>query len=176
MYTKPMEETGSGNGAPPTTAHQDAVARAMAASRRLIDAAAKARDAYVEACQESVEACQETLMEIPGLEESFAASAPADWSKLLGSAGLPPSNPLNEEWQKSLLGPVKPDEWVAAGKRACLEYIDTCEQALLAAIDVRERMGEASNIDWIQSAASTRAGVERDVAKACLASARRLLN
>jgi hypothetical protein len=171
MYTKPIED---GNGARPIS-QQDAVMRAMAASRRLIDAATKARNACVEACEESVEAYQETLLGIPGVEETVAPAAPLDWSKLGALPGFLPDNPFGEQLQKALGAPLSADAWIGSAKQAYGEYIDSCEQALLAAIDLRERMGEATNVDWIRSVASTRAGVERDVAKAYVASARRLL-
>ena len=171
MYTKPIEDR---NGARPTS-QQDAVMRAMAASRRLIDAATKARNACVEACEESVEAYQETLLGIPGVGETLAATAPLDWGKLGALPGFLQDNPFSEQLQKGLGGSLSADAWIGSAKRAYAEYIDSCEQALLAAIDLRERMGEATNVDWIRSVASTRAGVERDVAKAYVASARRLL-
>ena len=173
MYTKPIEEQLSGNGPRPTS-QQDAVTSAMAASRRLIDAAAKARNAYVEACQESVEAAQETLMGIPGVQESFPAPGSQDGPTFGAGLGFLPNNRVGEQWQKLLRGSAGRDEWVAACKRACSEYIDSCEQALFAAIDLRERMGDATSVDWIRSTVSTRAGAERDVVKAYIASARRL--
>jgi hypothetical protein len=175
MYERPSEEPASGSGPRPTTAQQDGMMRAMAANRRLMVAAAKARDAYVEACQETVEACQETFAGNPGIGESIAAAAAMNWGNLFDYPGFLPDNPLSEHWERAFGGAPQPDEWVAAGKRAWLEYIDSHEQAVLAAIDLRERMGEASNVEWIRSMTSTCADIERDVAKAYLTSARQFL-
>jgi hypothetical protein len=163
------------NGTQTKTAQQDAVARAMEASRRLLDAANKARNACFEAAQESVEACQETVLGIPGVQEKIAAGIPVDWSKLVRESGFAGDNPLSEQWQNALGGAMNADELVAAGKRLCLEYVDSCEQAMLAAVDLRERIAEATNVDWMRSMAATHAGVERDVTKAYLSTVRGFL-
>jgi hypothetical protein len=166
------------NGTHTKTPQQDAVARAMEASRRLLDAATKARNACFEAAQESAE-----VLGIQGVQEKFAAAVPVDWSKLMDQSGFTGTNPLGEQWQKALggewqnsLGALDADELVAAGKRVCLECVDSYEQAMLAAIDLRERIAEATNIDWMRSMASTRAGVERDVTRAYVATVRGFLN
>jgi hypothetical protein len=151
-----------------TTAQQEAVARAIQASKRLLDAAADARNACFEACQE-------TVLGIPGLQEKVAAAAPVDWSKLVLQSGYRGNNPLNEQWQKALGGAVNADELVAAGKRVCLECVDSYEQAALTAIDLRERIAEATKLDWMRSMASAHAGLERDVTKAYVSSVRGFL-
>ena len=174
MYTR-IEEPTAGPGRPPTTAQEDAVARAMAASRRLIDAATKAGTACVEACQESVEVAQETVLGIPGFDENIAAAASPGWSKLLAPAGYPGSGPVGEQWRKALDGVVQADDLVAAAKQVYREWVDSYEQAVLAAIDLRERVGEATNLDWIQSVTSTRAGAARDITRAYVKSLRVLL-
>jgi hypothetical protein len=163
------------NGTQTKTAQQDAVVRAMEASRRLLDAANKARDACFEAAQESVDACQETVLGIPGIQERIAAGAPVDWSELVRESGFAGDNPVSEQWQQALGGSMNADELIAAGKRLCVEYVDSYEQAMLAAIDLRERIAEATNVDWMRSMASTCAEVERDVTKAYVSTVRGVL-
>jgi hypothetical protein len=157
MATNSEEEPMSENGTHTTT--QDAVARAMEASKRLLDAAAKARNACLEACQETVRG-------IPGVQETVAAVAPADWSALAPEPWFSGTNPLGEQWQNALGGAIDADELVAAGKRVCLECVDSYEQAVLTAIDLSERIAEATSLDWLRSMASAGFAVERDVTKA----------
>jgi hypothetical protein len=157
------EEPMSQNGTHTTT--QDAVARAMEASRRLLDAAAKARDACLEACQETVRG-------IPGVQQTIDAVAPVDWTLFASQPGFPGSKLLGEQWQEGLGGPLDADELVAAAKRVCLEYVDSYEQAVLAAIDLSERLTEATNLDCLRSVASTGFAAERDVTKAYMSTIR----
>jgi hypothetical protein len=181
-----------------TTAQQEAVERAVEASMRLFDAATKVGNACFEACQE-------TVLGIPALHEKVAGAAPVDWSKLvhhpafpgnnrlgpafpgnnrLGTAfpgnnrlgpAFPGNNRLGEPWQQALGGAVSADDLVAAGKRVCLECVDAYEQAALTAIDLHERVAEATNLDWMRSIASTHAGLGRDVTEAYVSSVRQLL-
>jgi hypothetical protein len=154
------------NGTQTTT--QEAVGRAMEASKRLLDAAAKARNACLEACQE-------TVLGLPGVQETVAAVTPADWSAFAPQPGFPGNNVLGEQWQRALGGAIDADELVAAGKRVCLECVDSYEQAVLTAIDLREHIAEATNLDWLRSMASTHFAVERDVTKAYATSVRGFL-
>jgi hypothetical protein len=156
------------NGQQTTIAQQEAVARAMEANKRLLEAATKAGSACLEACQE-------TILGMPGIQDKAAGAAPMKWSKLVSQSGFPGTNPLSEQWQKAVGGAMNADELVAAGKRVCLECVDSYEQAALTAIDLRERIADATNSDWMRSMASTRAGVARDVTKAYASSVRGLL-
>jgi hypothetical protein len=151
-----------------TTAQQDAVARAVEANRRLLDAATKAGSAVFEACQE-------TVLGMPGVPTNIAAAAPSDRSKFMAQPGFPGNDQLSETWQRALGGAFDPDELVAAGKRVCLDWVDSYEQAALAAIDLRERVAEATNLEWMQQMASTSAGVRRDITKAYVSSLRGFL-
>jgi hypothetical protein len=151
-----------------TTVQQDAVARAVEANKKLLDAATKAGNAVFEACQDAV-------LGMPGVPTTIAAAAPADWSKFMSQPGFPGNGQASEEWQRALGGALNPDELVAAGKRVCLDLVDTYEQAALAAIDLRERVAEATNLEWMQSMASTTAGVRRDITKAYVSSLRGFL-
>jgi hypothetical protein len=156
----------SHNGTPTTTA--DAVTRAMEASKRLLDAAAKARNACLEACQE-------TVLGIPGVHEAVDAVAPMDWSALAPEPGFMGGGVFAEQWQRALGGTLDADELVAAGKRVCLELVDSYEQAMLAGIDVRERLAESTHYDWLRSLASASLAVERDVTTAYLSTLREFL-
>jgi hypothetical protein len=163
MYTKPKEEPMPDNQGQTRTAQQDAVARAVEASRHL-------RDAATEATTAAFEVAQETVLGMPGVQEvqeKVAAAAPVDWSKLMPQAGVPGNtNPLSEQWQNAVGGAFDADELVAAGKRVCLECVDSYEQAALSVIDLQERIADATNVDWMRSMASTRAGAQRDATKA----------
>jgi hypothetical protein len=154
-----------------TAGQQDAVARAVEANRRLLDAATKAGNAVFEACQE-------TVLGMPGVPTKLAAVGPADRSKAMpqhGSSGNGAISEWQSEWQRALGGAIDADELVAAGKRVCLDWVDSYEQAALAAIDMRERVAEATNLEWMQQMASTHAGLRREVTKAYVSSLRGFL-
>ena len=156
----------SQNGTRTTT--EDAVARAMEASKRLLDAAGSAQSACLEACQEAV-------LGIPGVQEAVDAVAPMGWNALAPEPGLPVADLVAEQWQQALGGVFDADELVAAGKRVCLALVDAYEQAALAAIDVQERLAHATSLDWLQSLASTSFAVQRDVTKAYVSTLREFL-
>lgn len=167
MDTQPKDEPMQENRAQTTTAQQEAVARAVEANRRLLDAATKAGSAVLEACQE-------TVLSIPRVQAQVGGAAPMD-QFMFESVFPGNNNPLSEQWQRALGGALDADELVEAGKRVCLDWVDSYEQAALAAIDLRERVAEATNLDWMRSMASTRAEVERDITKAYVSSLRGLL-
>lgn len=170
MDTNVKEMPISENGPQRTIPEQDAVARAMEASWRLFDAASKVGTACYEVCQE-------TVLGLPAVQDKVAGAAPANWSMLFSQPGFPGTSPLMDEWQKAIGAPMtmSPEELVTAGKRICLECLDSYEQAALTAIDLRERFAQATNVDWMQALASARAEVARDVTKACTSSVRSLL-
>jgi hypothetical protein len=161
----PMSENGPQRAVP----QQDAVTRAMEASWRLLDAVGKAGTACYEACQESV-------LGMPMVHDKAADAAPAHWGMLLSQLGFPGASPLTDQWQNAVAAPMSPEELLTAGKRMCLECLDSCEQAALTAIDLRERFAQATDLDWMQSLASTQAQAARDVTKAYISSVRTLLN
>src|SRR5258708_5665012 len=121
------------------TTTQDAVARAMEASKRLLDAATKARNACLEACQE-------TVLGLPGVQETVSAVTPADWSTFAPEPGFAGNNLLGEQWQRAFGGALDADELVAAGKRVCLECVDSYEQAVLTAIDLSESIPRGTKL------------------------------
>jgi hypothetical protein len=137
------------------------------ANRRLLDAATKAGSAVFEACQE-------TVLGMPGVPTKLVAVAP-DRSKAMPQPGYSGNGAISETWQRALGGAIDPDELLAAGKQVCLDWVDSYEQAALAAIDLRERVAEATNLEWMQQMASTTAGVGRDITKAYVASLRGFL-
>lgn len=151
-----------------TTAPQDAVARAVEANRRLLEAATKAGSAVFEACQE-------TVLGMPGVPTKLVAVDPTARSHAMPQPGYSGNGAISDTWQRALGGALDPEELVAAGKQVCLDWVDSYEQAALAAIDLRERVAEATNLDWMQQMASTTAGVRRDITKAYVASLRGFL-
>jgi hypothetical protein len=66
------------------------------------------------------------------------------------------------------------EQLLAASKQLGLAYVDACEQAALAACELTEQAALASDNDWM-GAAPMPSGVARDITKAYVDVARRLL-
>jgi len=67
------------------------------------------------------------------------------------------------------------DKAVDAGKRLSGTFVDTYEKYVLTLADAGQKAGEATNVDWISTAASAQAGVTRELTKAYASAARELL-
>ena len=67
------------------------------------------------------------------------------------------------------------DKAVDAGKRLSGTFVDTYEKYALTLADAGQKAGEATNVDWISTAASAQAGVTRELSKAYASAAREFL-
>ena len=54
--------------------------------------------------------------------------------------------------------------------------VDSYEKYVLTLADANQKAGEATNVEWISTAASAQAAVTRDLTKACASAAREFLN
>ena len=67
------------------------------------------------------------------------------------------------------------DKAVDAGKKLSGTIIDTYEKYALTLADARQKAGEATNVEWLSTAASAQAGMTRELTKAYASAARELL-
>jgi len=67
------------------------------------------------------------------------------------------------------------DKTVDASKRLSGTVVDTYEKYVLTLADAGQKAGEATNVDWISTAASAQAGVTRELTRAYASAARELL-
>jgi hypothetical protein len=67
------------------------------------------------------------------------------------------------------------DKATDAGKKLSGTLVDSYEKYVLTLADAGQKAGEATNIEWISTAASAQAGITREMAKAYASAARELL-
>ncbi len=67
------------------------------------------------------------------------------------------------------------DKAVDASKRLSGTVVDSYEKYVLTLADAGQKAGEATNVEWISTAASAQAGVTRELTKAYATAARELL-
>ncbi|MEA2306505.1 MAG: hypothetical protein QOH43_3785 [Solirubrobacteraceae bacterium] len=155
-------------------APRTATDRAVQAGERLLDASSKVGNAYADAYQEAV-------VNMADWRERLADAAPmdwgtpVDWGKLVNHPGAAGARPLNKPMHEAARTVARVNEQlVAASKQLGLAYVDACEQAALAACELTEQAAMASDNEWMGSAPMP-SGVARDITKAYVDVARRLL-
>ncbi|MEA2339958.1 MAG: hypothetical protein QOG11_35 [Solirubrobacteraceae bacterium] len=148
--------------------------RAVQTGERLLDASSRVGNAYADAYQEAV-------VNMADFRERLADAAPmdwgnpVDWGKLVNQPGAAGTRPLDKPMREAAKTVARVNEQLlAASKQLGLAYVDACEQAALAACELTEQAALASDNDWM-GAAPMPSGVARDITKAYVDVARRLL-
>jgi hypothetical protein len=158
---QPAQET---NGAPRT-----ATDRAVEAGERLLEASSKVGNAYADAYQEAV-------ISMADFRDKLGDGGLVDWGKLVPSSDQASPRSLGKPLREAADTATRVNEQiVTASKTLGLAYLEACEQALLCSVALREEAAAASDNKFIQSIGTTRAGVARDITRAYLDAARRLL-
>jgi hypothetical protein len=67
------------------------------------------------------------------------------------------------------------DKAADTGKKLSGTLVDSYEKYVVTLADASQKAGEATNIEWISTAASAQAGITREVTKAYASAARELL-
>jgi hypothetical protein len=67
------------------------------------------------------------------------------------------------------------DKTADVSKKLSGTLVDSYEKYVVTLADVSQKAGEATNIEWISTAASAQAGITREMAKAYASAARDLL-
>lgn len=154
----PAPETGSARGT--VTDH------AVDAGERLLDAGNKVGNAYADAYQEAV-------ISMADFQEKLTDAGVVDWQKLMpGADQAALAKPLREA--ASTAARVN-EQLVSAGKQLGLACIEAYEQAMLSSVALQEQANAATDNKVMRSIGSTRAAVTRDVTRAYVEAARRLL-
>ena len=68
------------------------------------------------------------------------------------------------------------EQFISAGRRTQLEFLETMEKALGAFADAREQLADASDVEWVSRLCRAQANFTRDVADASSKFARQLLD
>ena len=164
MTVKEAPPMAEGNGARDTPTD-----RAVEAGERLLEASSKVGNAYADAYQEAV-------VSLADLREKLSEAAPVDVSKFLPQPGQAKLGTLPEPLQEAAELATRVQEQVlSASKKLGLAYLDAYEQAVLYAVELRQRAAAGSDSTVMSSVAATGAGVTRDATKAYLDGVRQLL-
>ena len=159
------------NEAPPAadngSARRTTTDHAVDAGERLLEASTNVGNAYADAYQEAV-------VNMADFRERLSDAGMVDWSALVPHAD-----------QTTLTKPLRDaagtatrinEQILTASKQLGLAYIDACEQAMLSSVALREQAAAVSDNELMQSFGSTSAAVARDVTRAYVDAARRLLS
>jgi hypothetical protein len=143
--------------------------RAVQAGERLIEAGTKVGDAFADAYQEVV-------ISMAGFREKLGDTGPVDWQTFAPQAGPATTNTHSSSLFDVAGTATRINEQIlAAVKELGLAYVDACEQIVLSAVELHEQTVAASENPFVGSAGPAPAGVARDVTKAYVEAARRLL-
>jgi hypothetical protein len=143
--------------------------RAVQAGERLMEASTKVGNAYADAYQDAV-------ISMADFREKVGDARTVDWAKLAPHAGPAGARTNGRQLREVADTATRVNEQiVGATKQLGLAYVDAYEQLVLSAVEQREQAASASDNKWLRTAGSTHAGVARDVTRAYVDAARRLL-
>jgi hypothetical protein len=153
----------------PTGPRLTSTDRAVAAVERMMGASSTVGNAYADAYQEAV-------ISMADVRDKLGDGGLVDWGKLVPSSDQASPRSLGKPLREAADTATRVNEQiVTASKTLGLAYLEACEQALLCSVALREEAAAASDNKFIQSIGTTRAGVARDITRAYLDAARRLL-
>ncbi|MDX6703443.1 MAG: hypothetical protein QOF26_3669 [Baekduia sp.] len=143
--------------------------RAVQAGERLMEASTKVGDAFADAYQEAV-------ISMADFRGKLGDTGTVDWRTFAPQAGPATTNTHSSSLFDVAGAATRINEQIlAAAKELGLAYVDACEQIVLSAIEMHEQTAAASENPFLGSAGPAPAGVARDVTKAYVEAARRLL-
>jgi hypothetical protein len=125
-----------------------------------------------------LEAYEKTAAGIGDFQEKLAAAGLPDWLDAAAAwqtatpAGAIPHEPLHNAAERALEVSERLRE---RSRKITLAYLNACEVAALAVADLQEEFAAASPLELVKTVAGVRAGLTRDVTKACASTAREIV-
>jgi hypothetical protein len=124
-----------------------------------------------------LEAYEKTAAGIGDFQDKLTAAgmpewldAAAAWQTALPTSDIP--EPLHNAAEHALEVSERLKE---RSKTVTLAYLNACEAAALAVADLQEQVAAASPLELVKTVAGARAGLTREVTKACASTAREIV-
>jgi hypothetical protein len=124
-----------------------------------------------------LEAYEKTAAGIGDFQEKLATAdlpdwldAGAAWQTATPAGEIP--EPLYDAAERALEVSERLKE---SSKKVTLAYLNACEAAALAVADLQEEVAAASPLELVKTVAGVRAGLTREVTKACASTAREIV-
>jgi hypothetical protein len=124
-----------------------------------------------------LEAYEKTAAGIGDFQEKLAAAGMPDW--LDGGAAWQAASstneipePIHDAAERALEVSERLRE---RSKKVTLAYLNVCEAAALAVADLQEEVAATSPLELVKTVAGVRAGLTREVTKACASTAREIV-
>jgi hypothetical protein len=124
-----------------------------------------------------LDAYEKTAAGIGLFQEKLAAAGMPDW--LDAGAAWQAASPLGdipEPLQDAAERALEVSErLMERSKKLTLAYLNACEVAALAMADLEEELAATSPLDFVKTVAGARAGLTREVTKACASTCREIV-
>jgi hypothetical protein len=125
-----------------------------------------------------LEAYEKTAAGIGDFQEKLAAAGMPDW--LDAAAAWQSATPADDDIAEPLHDAAEralevSERLMERSKKVTLAYLNVCEVAALAVADLQEDVAAASPIEFVKTVAGARAGLTREVTKACASTARQIV-
>jgi hypothetical protein len=124
-----------------------------------------------------LEAYEKTAAGIGDFQDKLAAAGLPDWldSGAAWQAATPAgkiSEPLQDAAERAI---EVSEQLMERSKKVTLAYLNACEVAALAVADLQEEVAAASPLELVKTVAGVRAGLTREVTRACASTAREIV-
>jgi hypothetical protein len=125
-----------------------------------------------------LEAYEKTAAGIGDFQDKLAATGMPDWldAGAAWQAATPiteiPGEPFHNAAERALEVSERLRE---RSKKVTLAYLNVCEAAALAVADLQEEVAATSPLELVKTVAGVRAGLTREVTKACASTAREIV-
>jgi hypothetical protein len=118
-----------------------------------------------------------------------AVAGIGDFQEKLAAAGVPDWLDSDAAWQTAIPSPISEPNQNAAelalevsetlrerSKKVTLAYLNACEVAALAVADLQEEIAATSPLELVKTVAGVRAGLTREVTRACTSTVREIVS
>jgi hypothetical protein len=125
-----------------------------------------------------LEAYEKTAAGIGDFQEKLAAAGLPDWLDA-GAAAWPTAipNEIPEPHQNAAELALEVSETLRErSKKVTLAYLNACEVAALAVADLQDEVAATSPLELVKTVAGVRAGLTREVTRACASTAREIVS
>jgi hypothetical protein len=124
-----------------------------------------------------MEAYEKTAAGVGDFQEMVAGAGMPDWFDAAAAWQQgPPSDPVPEPLYKAAERALEVSEKLReTSRQVTLAYLNACEAAALAVADLQEQVTATSPVDFVKTVGGVRAGLTRQVTKACASTAREIV-
>jgi hypothetical protein len=122
-----------------------------------------------------VEAYEKTAAGIGDFQEKLAGAGVPDWLEAGAAWQAVTPSQIPEPLDAAELALEVSERLMERSKKVTLAYLNACEAAALAVADLQEEVAATSPLELVKTVAGVRAGLTREVTRACASTAREIV-